>query len=57
MVLSYFYAQLLPWSQGKKGSLLVLGSANVDERCLLHIVCDRVTKSILHVSGPTNSPR
>ena len=33
MVLGYLYAQLLPWSQGKKGSLLVLGSANVDERC------------------------
>jgi len=39
MVLSYFYAQLLPWSQGKKGSLLVLGSANVDERYYVLHVC------------------
>uniref|UniRef100_A0A7S4C0W7 Glutamine-dependent NAD(+) synthetase n=1 Tax=Chrysotila carterae TaxID=13221 RepID=A0A7S4C0W7_CHRCT len=31
MVLSYLLAQLLPWVRGKKGFLLVLGSANVDE--------------------------
>ena len=31
MVLSYLFAQLLPWSRGHQGSLLVLGSANVDE--------------------------
>jgi NAD+ synthase (glutamine-hydrolysing) len=31
MALSYFLAQLLPWTRGKRGSLLVLGSANVDE--------------------------
>jgi NAD+ synthase (glutamine-hydrolysing) len=31
MVLSYFFAQLLPWFRGRDGSLLVLGSANVDE--------------------------
>ena len=31
MVLAYLFAQLLPWSQGGKGTLLVLGSANVDE--------------------------
>ena len=31
MVLSYLFAQLIPWSQGTRGSLLVLGSANVDE--------------------------
>ncbi|KAG5438785.1 hypothetical protein PCANB_002505 [Pneumocystis canis] len=33
MVLSYFFAQLLPWIRGKLGSLLVLGSSNLDE-CL-----------------------
>lgn len=33
MVLSYLFAQLLPWSRSKSGGLLVLGSANVDE-CL-----------------------
>jgi len=31
MVLGYFLAQLLPWVRNKKGYLLVLGSANVDE--------------------------
>jgi NAD+ synthase (glutamine-hydrolysing) len=33
MVLAYMFAQLLPWVRGKVGGLLVLGSANVDERC------------------------
>lgn len=34
MVLSYLFAQLLPWTRGKQtAGLLVLGSANVDE-CL-----------------------
>ncbi|KAK7466402.1 glutamine-dependent NAD(+) synthetase [Stygiomarasmius scandens] len=31
MVLSYLFAQLLPWVRGRVGGLLVLGSANVDE--------------------------
>ena len=31
MVLSYLFAQLLPWSHGNHGNLLVLSSANVDE--------------------------
>ena len=31
MVLAYMFAQLLPWSRGGSGSLLVLASANVDE--------------------------
>jgi NAD+ synthase (glutamine-hydrolysing) len=34
MVLAYLFAQLLPWVRGKYGGLLVLGSANVDERCV-----------------------
>ncbi|CUM67258.1 uncharacterized protein PRCAT00004951001 [Priceomyces carsonii] len=33
MVLSYLFAQLLPWTRNIAGGLLVLGSANVDE-CL-----------------------
>lgn len=33
MVLSYLFAQLLPWTRNREGGLLVLGSANVDE-CL-----------------------
>lgn len=32
MVLSYLFAQLLLWVRGRQGSLLVLGTANVDER-------------------------
>lgn len=32
MVLAYMFAQLLPFVRGKNGGLLVLGSANVDER-------------------------
>ena len=32
MVLSYVFAQLSLWSQDKPGGLLVLGTANVDER-------------------------
>lgn len=31
MVIAYFLAQLLPWTRNRSGSLLVLGSANVDE--------------------------
>jgi NAD+ synthase (glutamine-hydrolysing) len=31
MVLAYTFAQLLLWHRGNPGSLLVLGSANVDE--------------------------
>jgi len=31
MVTAYLFAQLLPWVRGRKGFLLVLGSANVDE--------------------------
>lgn len=31
MVLAYLLAQLLPWLRGRQGTLLVLGSANVDE--------------------------
>ena len=38
MVISYFFAQLLPWVRGRTGGLLVLGSANVDERCVFALV-------------------
>ncbi|RKO92712.1 hypothetical protein BDK51DRAFT_22557 [Blyttiomyces helicus] len=31
MVLAYMFAQLLLWTRGRPGALLVLGSANVDE--------------------------
>lgn len=42
MVIAYFFAQLLPWVRGRVGGLLVLGSANVDERCVV-LVCSLVT--------------
>jgi len=32
MVLAYLFAQLVLWTQGRPGGLLVVGSANVDER-------------------------
>lgn len=32
MLLAYMFAQLVPWVRGQLGGLLVLGSANVDER-------------------------
>lgn len=32
MVLAYLFAQLSLWARGRSGGLLVLGSANVDER-------------------------
>jgi NAD+ synthase (glutamine-hydrolysing) len=31
MVVAFLLAQLMPWVRGRKGFLLVLGSANVDE--------------------------
>ena len=42
MVIAYFFAQLLPWVRGRVGGLLVLGSANVDERCVV-LICSLVT--------------
>lgn len=35
MLLAYMFAQLVPWVRGGMGGLLVLGSANVDERCVM----------------------
>lgn len=35
MLLAYMLAQLVPWVRGQVGGLLVLGSANVDERCVV----------------------
>ena len=45
MVLAYMFAQLLPWVRGGAGGLLVLGSANVDERLFLslHILPMKLT--------------
>jgi len=38
MVIAYMFAQLLPWVRGRNGGLLVLGSANVDERSVFDFV-------------------
>jgi len=42
MVLAYILAQLVLWAQSRPGGLLVVGSANVDERyvrfLLIHII-------------------
>ena len=35
MVLAYLFAQLIMWARGLPGGLLVLGSANVDERYII----------------------
>ncbi|KAG7268567.1 hypothetical protein CRUP_036324 [Coryphaenoides rupestris] len=39
MVLAYLFAQLSLWAQGRPGGLLVLGSANVDERYFVRFGC------------------
>ncbi len=48
MVLAYLFAQLLPWVRGGSGGLLVLGSANVDERSVL----EQFLKVILTLDRP-----
>lgn len=42
MVIAYLFAQLLPWVRGRNGGLLVLGSANVDER---FVSCDKLNNA------------
>lgn len=52
MVIAYLFAQLLPWVRGRVGGLLVLGSANVDERSARYL--SRSTPGISdHVYIPT----
>lgn len=34
MVFAYLFAQLCLWTRGIPGGLLVLGTSNVDERCV-----------------------
>jgi len=45
MVLAYMFAQLLPWVRGRTGGLLVLGSANVDERSVRDLLSVRSASS------------
>lgn len=50
MVVSYLFAQLSLWARGARGGSLVLGSANVDERC--------VCPALRHPSSPrVSAPR
>ena len=51
MLLSYLFAQLTPWSKNVSSCLLVLGSANVDERSASnnrHTSC--ITHTLYHFS-------
>ncbi|XP_045871080.1 glutamine-dependent NAD(+) synthetase isoform X3 [Meles meles] len=52
MVLAYLFAQLSLWARGARGGLLVLGSANVDERTsvLQTFRMTRVWRQVLTVS-------
>ena len=55
MVLAYLFAQLIMWARGLPGGLLVLGSANVDERyrnlILFFCIVDLTDMSLLcHLS-------
>lgn len=47
MVIAYFFAQLLPWVRGRVGGLLVLGSANVDERCVCWVLSRHLCGAII----------
>ena len=52
MVLSYMFAQLLPWVRGKNGGLLVLGSANVDERFFFFFFdVQQITELLISLRG------
>ena len=51
MVLSYLFAQLLPWVRGRYGALLVLGSANVDERLVFCYVYIQIHSETLILSA------
>lgn len=53
MVLAYLFAQLLPWVRGRAGGLLVLGSANVDER---FVFLFPIGKSLLASDSPFVKP-
>lgn len=53
MILAYLFAQLSQWAEGKPGGLLVLGSANVDERLVStrECQCFFLTMCCLHQSN------
>ncbi|THH10944.1 hypothetical protein EW146_g8214 [Bondarzewia mesenterica] len=56
MVLAYMFAQLLPWIRGRAGGLLVLGSANVDERQVSHehFLTPLVFTNCMHIEADIN---
>ena len=51
MVIAYLFAQLSLWSRGAPGGLLVLGSANVDERCVRPLAWRRPRSTRGHSCG------
>ena len=56
MVLAYLFAQLSLWARGARGGLLVLGSANVDERCVYPTPSTQISKgvcSLMVFPGPS----
>ena len=55
MVLAYLFAQLIMWARGLPGGLLVLGSANVDERYIIFFGVIRVQHSWLEAFLPKES--
>ena len=56
MVMAYFMAQLMPWASGSSGSLLVLGSANVDEVRVPGLRPDLCARCCSHVCTPHPTP-
>jgi len=57
MVLAYMFAQLLPWVRGKVGGLLVVGSANVDERYIdvLYFISLQFNSALIAFEGTSPS--
>jgi NAD+ synthase (glutamine-hydrolysing) len=57
MVLAFFLAQLRPWSRARRGFLLVLGTANVDECLRGYLTKFVLPASSMHASCQESSLR
>lgn len=57
MILAYLFAQLSQWAEGKPGGLLVLGSANVDERLVSTRECQCFFLTVLSASVQQESTK
>lgn len=53
MVLAFFLAQLMPWVRSKRGFLLVLGTANVDEGLRGYLTKYDCSSADLNPIGPS----